>query len=279
MSDTIFTGVPVRDVGGIPSYLEDGEINWDSALESLHADSTETHFMDVLTRSAVFDAVRRSATRVDRVLEIGCSSGFMLQELRRQWPGAQLAGLDALADGLETAHRRVCDAEIAHASATELPVADSSVDVVIAINVLEHVPDDAAAIREAARVLRSGGVLVAVIPHNPALYDYYDAHLSHERRYRRGEPTTLAERAGFDVLEERYLGQFVYPPFWAVKKRNRRVGSRLSEAERAKRVEADVSGTGDSRIGTATARIELALLRRGLGLPFGIRQMVVARKP
>lgn len=149
----------------------------------------------------------------------------------------------------------------------------------VAVNVLEHVPDDAAAFREAARVLRPGGVLVAVIPHNPELYDYYDEHLSHERRYRRGEPTVLAQRAGLDVLEERFLGQFVYPAFWAVKKRNRRAGESLTSAERAERVEADVSGTGDSRVGSATARLELALLRRGIGLPFGIRQMVVARKP
>jgi ubiquinone/menaquinone biosynthesis C-methylase UbiE len=275
----IFTGTPSSVVDGIPCYFGEEAVNWDSSLEDLHADSTENHFMDVLTRTAVFDAIRRNAPRVDRILEVGCSSGLMLAELHEQWPNAHLAGLDALADGLVTAHQRVPDAEIAHASATDLPVADSSVDVVITINVLEHVADDATAFREASRVLRPGGVLVGVIPNNPALYDYYDAHLSHERRYRRGEPGMLASRAGLDPVEERYLGQYVYPPFWAVKKRNRRIGDRMTEAERAARVEADVTKTGDSRLGTATAKLEAALLRRGVGLPFGIRQMVVARKP
>jgi SAM-dependent methyltransferase len=279
MVERIFSVSAPRLIDGIASYLDDGAVNWDSELESLHADSTETHFMDVLTRAAVFEGIRRSGAGVERILEVGCSSGYMLREMESEWPAAHLAGLDALADGLATAQRRVPKAEIAHASATDLPVADDSVDAVVAVNVLEHVPDDAAAFREAARVLRSGGVLVAVIPHNPDLYDYYDEHLSHERRYRRGEPTMLAQRAGLDVLEERFLGQFVYPAFWAVKKRNRRAGESLTSAERVERVEAAVSGTGDSRVGSATARLELALLRRGIGLPFGIRQMVVARKP
>ncbi len=277
--DPIFIGTPraVRD--GIPSFFDDSSVNWDTSLEDLHADITETHFMDVLTRTAVFDAIRRNVARVDRILEVGCSSGFMLEELRRQWPTAHLAGLDALADGLPMAHQRVPDAEIAHASATGLPIVDASIDVVIAINVLEHVPDDAAAFREAARVLRPNGGFVAVIPHNPGLYDYYDQHLSHERRYRRGEPAILAERAGLEVTEERYLGQYVYPPFWAVKKRNRRMAASLSVSQRAARVESDLTRTADSRFGSATGRLEAALLRRGVGLPFGIRQMIVARKP
>ncbi len=277
--EPIFIGETTSVVNAIPSYLGEDAVNWDSALEDLHADSTESHFMDVLTRTAVFDAVFRSAVRTDRILEVGCSSGYMLAELQARWPKAQLAGLDALADGLATAQGRVPSAEIAHASATALPVADASVDVVIAINVLEHVADDMKAFQEASRVLRSGGVLVAVIPNNPGLYDYYDAHLSHERRYRRGEPGILASRAGLQPVEERYLGQYVYPPFWAVKKRNRRTGKALTDADRAMRVEADVAKTGDSRLGSVTAKLEAAVLRRGTGLPFGIRQMIVARKP
>jgi SAM-dependent methyltransferase len=260
-------------VDGIASYFSGDAINWDSSLEGLHADSTENHFMDVLTRTAVFDAISRNAPSVDRILEVGCSSGYMLAELHAKWPDAHLAGLDALPDGLATAQTRVPSAEIAHASATDLPIEDSSVDVVITINVLEHVADDALAFRESARVLRPGGVLVGVIPNNPALYDYYDAHLSHERRYRRGEPGMLATRAGLALVEERY------PPFWLVKKRNRRIGERMTDAQRAERVEADVTKTGDSRLGSVTARVEATLLRHGLGLPFGIRQMVVARKP
>ena len=277
--EPIFTGEPSSSVDGIPSYFSGDAVNWDSSLEGLHADSTENHFMDVLTRTAVFDAISRNTSRVDRILEVGCSSGYMLAELHAKWPDAHLAGLDALPDGLATAQARVPSAEIAHASATDLPIKDSSVDVVITINVLEHVADDALAFRESARVLRPGGVLVAVIPNNPALYDYYDAHLSHERRYRRGEPGMLATRAGLTLVEERYLGQYVYPPFWLVKKRNRRIGDHMTDAQRAERVEADVTKTGDSRLGSATAKIEATLLRHGLGLPFGIRQMVVARKP
>ena len=149
-------------VDGIPSYLGQDAVNWDSDLESLHADSTETHFMDVLTRAAVFDAVRRSAPRFERILEVGCSSGFMLRELRMQWPDAALAGIDALADGLATARDRVPDAEIAHASATDLPVADASVDVVHARWAYFFGPGSEPGLRERIVLATKGGIAMGV---------------------------------------------------------------------------------------------------------------------
>jgi SAM-dependent methyltransferase len=278
IGNAIFVGEPARFVAGISSYLADAQVNWDSSLELLHADSTETHFIDILTRTAVCDAISRNMPSCSRILEVGCSSGLMLAALGAQWPDAQVAGLDALADGLPAARARAPRAEVVHASATDLPVADHSVHAVVTVNVLEHVAEDFAALYEAARVLRPGGLFVGVVPNNPGLYDYFDEHLSHERRYRRGELAVLASRAGLDVLEERYLGQYVYPPFWVIKKYNRRTGNRMSCTERANRVALDVTKTSDSRFGSATAKFESALLRRGFGFPFGIRQMVVARK-
>ncbi len=93
----------------------------------------------------------------------------------------------------------------------------------VALNLLEHLPDDGAALAEFARVLRPGGRAVIVVPANPRLYDYYDAHLRHERRYapRRGGRSGRAQ-PGSRRWASTAVGSVVYPAFWAVKMRNRR---------------------------------------------------------
>ena len=117
----------------------------------------------------------------------------------------------------------------------------------------------------------------AVVPAGPGTYDYYDAFLGHERRYARGE---LARRAaGFEVVHDTHLGALIYPPFWAVKQRNRRRHPNPSPDERRALVQRDIARTMSSRLGAATTRIERRLLRRHIPLPFGIRGLTILRKP
>ena len=64
-----------------------------------------------------------------------------------------------------------------------LPVEDSSVDIAIASDVIEHLPDDAAAVRELVRVLRPGGTALITVPAYPWLMGAHDRALGHHRRY------------------------------------------------------------------------------------------------
>jgi SAM-dependent methyltransferase len=84
-----------------------------------------------------------------------------------------------------------------HGDADSIPVGDDSFDVVVCTQVLEHVPQPSAALREFRRVLRSGGVLIATVPfvweEHETPYDYY--------RYTRYGIKHLAQSAGFsDVV-------------------------------------------------------------------------------
>ena len=86
--------------------------------------------------------------------------------------------------------------------ALALPFPDGTFDRVIASEVLEHIPDDVAAMRELARVLRPGGTMAVTVPRcvpeaiNWALSDeYHDTPGGHVRIYRR---STLERRLGFD---------------------------------------------------------------------------------
>ncbi len=95
------------------------------------------------------------------LLDIGCGSGQTMQWFRERWPEWQTLGLDVARDGLVAAHQ-VGRERVFGASALDLPVPDGSVDAVITLDVLQHLPldgGDLRALREMHRVLRPGGVL------------------------------------------------------------------------------------------------------------------------
>jgi SAM-dependent methyltransferase len=166
------------------------------------------------------------------------------------------------------------------ADVTRLPFGDATVDAVVSANLLEHVPDDAAALAEVARVLRPGGRAAIIVPAGPGLYDNYDRFLEHERRYGRHELAYLAARARLRVVRDAYVGSLIYPSFWAVKKRNRRRFGALSGGEVIERVKADIDRTTNSRLGCVTCALERRVVRACAGVPFGTWSLVwVERGP
>jgi len=169
-------------------------------------------------------------------------------------------------------------ARLLQADACALPIATASVDAVVTLNLLEHIPDDRSALSEIARILRPGGRMVAVVPSGPGTYDYYDRFLGHERRYARHELAAKAAAAGLVSSDDAYIASLLYPAFWLVKQHNRLRFDDLRGDALAGRVAADISRTRDSRAGFVLWRLERSLARLGLRLPFGIRSLVVARR-
>jgi SAM-dependent methyltransferase len=252
---------------------DEAEVNWSDQLEELHEESSRSHFMDQWTRRSMLE--RAAIGERDVVLDLGCSTGYLLEDLSRVHPGSTLLGIDLVGAGLIKAHEHVPDAHLLRADACDLPLRDSSVDSVLSANLLEHVPDDRGALREIARVLRPGRRAAVVVPAGPHNYDYYDRFLGHERRYARGELAAKGRAAGLRVLEDAYLGSLIYPAFWLVKQRNRRQRGHLHGDALAEQVSRDMTTTNDSQVGRLTTTLERLMLHRGLRVPFGIRNLVV----
>jgi ubiquinone/menaquinone biosynthesis C-methylase UbiE len=100
--------------------------------------------------------------RAGTLVEVGCGSGALLARLHELAPGARLVGVEPDADLRERARGRVPPADVVDGSAGALPLGDASVDAVVLRFVLQHLADPVAALREARRVLRPGGVAVAI---------------------------------------------------------------------------------------------------------------------
>ena len=99
----------------------------------------------------------------ERVLDLGCGAGRFVAALGEA--GADAVGVELAEGALERARRNVPGADLRRLGAEgEVPLEDSSVDLVWCSEVLEHVPDTAGLLSEARRVLRTGGRLLVTTP-------------------------------------------------------------------------------------------------------------------
>lgn len=272
----------LSDEGSAQPYLSyvdvDPSVNWSDELEALHEESSRSHFLDRWTRGAILDGIVGTDPGAT-IADVGCSTGYLLEDLRLRWPHADLIGVDLIASGLVKAHAAMPSARLLHADACALPIVDASVDAVVSANLLEHIPDDRRAVSEIARILRPGGRAAIVVPAGPRTFDYYDRFLGHERRYARHELAGKCRDAGLEIVRDGYIASLLYPAFWLVKQRNRRVHGALRGEALEAQVARDIARTHDSRVGALTWDLERGLARLGIRLPFGVRSLVVVARP
>jgi len=169
----------------------------------------------------------------DRVLDMGCGAGRHAFELYRR--GTDVIAFDQDADELSgvsdmfaamRAEDQVppgADADVKQGDALSLPFADGEFDRIVAAEVLEHIPDDVAAIGELVRVLRPGGTIAVTVPRwLPericwALSDaYHEVEGGHVRIYTGRELVEKLERAGLR-LEGKEHAHALHAPYWWLK--------------------------------------------------------------
>ena len=158
-----------------------------------------------------------------QALDIGAAGGGNTRVMESL--GWEVLALEFSAEGAGVARER--GLHVIRADAQALPVADASLDLVTALDVLEHLPDHEQAAGEIHRVLRPGGVLVAAVPVDQRLWSEHDVAVGHERRYDPPEFLSLLARAGLEVMEARSW-MVLLRPVVALRRRSSR-GSDLEE--------------------------------------------------
>jgi SAM-dependent methyltransferase len=131
-----------------------------------------------------------------RVLDVGAGQGSFSARLAAR--GFEVVSTDASAAAVIVLRSRLAG-EVVIADATRLPFEEATFDAVVLGEVLEHIESDQTAVTEAARVLRSSGILALSVPGNPRLFGPSDRWAGHVRRYTRDGLIATVEAGGLAV--------------------------------------------------------------------------------
>ena len=234
----------------------------------------ERHWWFVGRRALVRQLVRgAAASRSARILEIGCSGGPLLRQLRSDGY-EDLTGIDISEDAIALCKKRgVPNVHVMDAQHLAYP--DSSFDLITASDVLEHVADAPQALREWHRTLRPGGVLLVFVPAFMFLWSEHDVANLHQHRYRASELSAMLQAAGFRVARRGYWNFLLFAPAALV----RLVKTRLQKPGAAA-AQGDLKATSYplNMLLQLVLKLENRMLLAGLDFPWGISAWAVARK-
>ncbi len=149
----------------------------------------------------------RTANDELQILDVGCGTGGNLEMLKKF--GA-VEGVDVSDDALEfcrskglTVHKGLAEA---------MPFADESFDVTTALDVIEHLDDDLAGLREMFRILKKGGKTLIFVPAFMWLWGVQDDVSNHRIRYTKKQIVERLQKAGFEIERATYANWTFFAP-------------------------------------------------------------------
>ena len=145
-----------------------------------------------------------------RILDVGCGTGANLEMLAQY---GEAEGVDVSDDALEFCNQKGLKAQKGLAEA--LPFGDETFDITTALDVIEHLDDDTAGLKEMYRVTKSGGYSLIFVPAFMWLWGLQDDISNHRIRYTRSQIVERLETAGYTVERATYANWTFFTPILA----------------------------------------------------------------
>lgn len=202
-----------------------------------------------------------------RILEVGCGTGHNLAML------GQFGRLDACE--LDDTARALASQRLGRAvQNVKLPdlsrFKPASYDMIGLLDVLEHVPNDAAAVAAIRGLLKPGGALLLTVPANKWMWSAHDVAHHHFRRYSKAELTDLFKKAGYEIQLLSFFNSLLFPLVAAA-----RIVGKLAGQDKA---DDDMPSPAVNGILKKVFGLEAGLIGR-VSMPFGVSLIAVVRRP
>jgi SAM-dependent methyltransferase len=201
-----------------------------------------------------------------RILDAGCGSGRNMLELART---GTVTGIELSPASASLAHAREAG-RVIEGSVLEMPLDGESFDLAVCLDVIEHLQDDLAALRELRRVVAPGGWLLVTVPAYQWLWSGHDVINHHRRRYTRCSLLAVAERAGWECRRTTYFNSLLLPVAIML-----RVLDRLTPKTTESSLDLWIPPEPLNWLLEQPLALEAALLGRGGRIPVGLSLLAV----
>ena len=150
-----------------------------------------------------------------KILDIGCSTGVLIEKLSKL-TNAEIFGIDVSDNAINACRDRgLINTRVM--AGEKLDYENSTFDIVIASDCLEHIKDDQKALKEWYRVLKKQGKLIIFVPAFMALWSEQDNLSNHFRRYHRNELRLMLKKTGFKINRLSFWNNILFIPIFTIR--------------------------------------------------------------
>lgn len=204
-----------------------------------------------------------------KILDVGCGTGLNSKAFEEF---GEIYGVDISKDALKFCRLRG-NSTIIRANTGYLPIKNNSFDLLLALDLLEHVEDDIGAIKEFFRILKPNGTLILTVPAFMFLWSDHDIALHHKRRYNKDSLVKVLKSSGYSIERLTCWNFFLFPMVAFI-----RLFSRGGKDEESGRYRLpDLSNIGNTIL-LWVLRVEKAAISRGYNFPIGVSIICICRK-
>lgn len=174
-------------------------------LSEARSASGQRHPWEIARVRALGAILRRHGIRAQSILDVGCGDGYIGESLRAMLGARLLVGVDVHlppdACGVAPLPDHVIERHASHDA-----IGDRRFDLVLALDVIEHVDDDRALLADVIRPhLAAGGVALVSVPAFQSLFSDHDRALHHYRRYNTAQLRSVLLATGLETLDAGYM--------------------------------------------------------------------------
>ncbi|MSR71092.1 MAG: class I SAM-dependent methyltransferase [Candidatus Taylorbacteria bacterium] len=229
----------------------------------------KTHWWFVVRRGIIADCFKKYGLGTEsKILDVGCNYGYFVGDLQRRG-FTNAFGTDISKEAIEYGVEHGIK-NLSVANAGKLSYGDQSFDASMTLDVVEHIEDDKGAMKEIARVTKSGGYCFIMVPAYMFLWSLQDEVAKHFRRYNKKTFEVAVFGSGFEIVRMSYFNTFLFLPIVVV-----RFLEKCTKTNRSS--DFDLNNAFTNTVLKAIFGFERFFLRC-MNFPFGVSLLVILKK-